>query len=75
MSELDVGGVSGYAEFLAAITRASHAEHTQWMTWVGGDFDPNRFDAKAATKDMQRGLHDWRRLKHQREPLTVHDRQ
>ncbi len=66
----DVGGVYGYAEFLAAIADASHEEHKERMAWAGGDFDPNRFDATAATKDMQRGLPDWRQLERQREPLA-----
>ena len=66
----DVGGEFGYAEFLAAIADASHVEHKEWMAWAGGDFDPNRFDATAATKDMQRGLPDWRKLERQQEPLA-----
>lgn len=61
----DVGGVSGYEEFLEVIADPSHPEHDEWMNWAGGDFDPTRFDPKAATKDMQRGLPDWRQL----EPL------
>lgn len=62
----DVGGDFGYEEFLKAIADPSHPEHEEWMTWVGGDFDPTRFDAKAATRDMRRGLPDWRKL----EPLN-----
>jgi hypothetical protein len=58
----DVGGVSGYEEFLEAIADPSHPEHDEWMTWVGGKFDPTRFDPRAATQDMQRGLPDWRQL-------------
>ncbi len=61
----DVGGVSGYEEFLEAIADPSHSEHDPWMTWAGGAFDPARFDPQAATQDMQRGLPDWRQL----EPL------
>jgi len=58
----DVGGVDGYEEFLEVISDPSHAEHKEWMSWAGGDFDASRLDAKAATKDMQRGLPDWRQL-------------
>jgi hypothetical protein len=61
----DVGGVSGYEEFREVIADSSHPEHDEWMTWAGGAFDPARFDPKAATQDMQRGLPDWRQL----EPL------
>jgi len=66
----DVGGVDGYGEFLAAIADAYHSEHKEWMAWAGGDFDSNRFDATAATKDMQRGLPDWRQLQCQLKPLA-----
>lgn len=66
----DVGGVYGYAEFLAAIADASHAEHKEWMAWWGDDFDPNRFDATEATKVMQRGLPNRRQSKRQRGPVT-----
>ena len=61
----DVGGVSGYKEFLAVIADASHPEHDQWMTWVGGAFDPECFDAQVATRDMRQGLPDWRQLEPQ----------
>jgi hypothetical protein len=30
--------------------------------WVGGRFDPERFDAAVATARMRRGLPDWRRM-------------
>jgi len=66
----DVGGVDGYEEFLEVIADPSHPEHKAWMSWAGGDFDPTRFDAKAATKEMQRGLPDWRQLERQQEPLA-----
>jgi hypothetical protein len=58
----DVGGVSGYEEFLEVIADRSHSEHNEWMIWAGGDFDPERFDPKVATRDMQQGLPDWRQL-------------
>jgi hypothetical protein len=61
----DVGGVSGYQEFLEVIADSSHPEYDQWMTWAGGAFDPERFDPQAATRDMRQGLPDWRQL----EPL------
>ena len=61
----DVGGVWGYAGFLEAIADPSHPECDEWMTWVGGEFDPARFDPRVATRDMQQGLPDWRQL----EPL------
>ncbi len=43
----DVGSSGGYAEFLAAIADPDHEEHEQYLTWVGGRFDPKRFDLEA----------------------------
>jgi hypothetical protein len=40
----DVGGMPGYGYFLQAIADPSHPEHDENMEWVGGDFDPERFD-------------------------------
>jgi len=40
----DVGGCSGYAEFVAVIADPHHEEHQSMLTWVGGRFDPERFD-------------------------------
>ena len=43
----DVGGSGGYADFLAALADPSHEEHSQLREWVGGSFDPARFDITA----------------------------
>jgi hypothetical protein len=43
----DVGGPGGYADFLAAIADPSHEEHAHLLAWVGGSFDPTRFDVTA----------------------------
>jgi hypothetical protein len=40
----DVGGVWGYAEFLEAIRDPEHAEHEDYLEWIGGEFDPEAFD-------------------------------
>ena len=45
----DVGGPSGYADFLAAIADPSHEEHAQFLQWVGGSFDATRFDITAVS--------------------------
>jgi hypothetical protein len=44
----DVGGSSGYAEFVAAVTDPTHEEHESVVQWVGGPFDPERFDILVA---------------------------
>lgn len=43
----DVGGAHGYAQFLAALADPHHEEHEQHLTWIGGRFDPSRFDLTA----------------------------
>jgi len=45
----DVGGSGGYADFLAAIADLSHEEHSRYLGWVGGSFDPVRFDITAVS--------------------------
>jgi hypothetical protein len=40
----DCGGVSGYREFLEAITDPMHPEHESYLEWVGGSYDPDDFN-------------------------------
>ena len=40
----DVGGPRGYADFLGAIADPDHEEHSNFRSWIGGNFDPARFD-------------------------------
>jgi hypothetical protein len=56
----DVGGVSGYEEYLEVLANPEHEEHDSYLHWRGR-FDPEKFDASKATKRMRRGLPDWRR--------------
>jgi hypothetical protein len=58
----DVGGVSGYAEFLEGITDPGNEERGESLEWAGGWFDPEEFDPVLATKRMKRGLPDWRTM-------------
>ena len=50
----------GYADFLEAIADPQHEEHEHLLEWIGGKFDAEKFDPKAATKAMKKGLPDWR---------------
>jgi hypothetical protein len=40
----DVGGASGYEEFLEALADPNHPEHVQLKDWIGRPFDPTAFD-------------------------------
>jgi hypothetical protein len=48
----DCGGIPGYQNFLEAICDASHPDHHQLLKWIGGDFDPERFDRNEARKGI-----------------------
>lgn len=50
----DVGGVDGYAEFLAALKNPQHTEHEGYLEWCGGEFDPNAFDLDAVNLELAR---------------------
>ena len=39
------GGVWGYQEFVAAIADPGHPQHEEMLEWVGGNFDPEAFEA------------------------------
>jgi hypothetical protein len=56
----DVGSTWGYRGFLEALADPDHEEHEEYLRWVGGRFDPEAFDPLKATKQMKRGLPDWR---------------
>lgn len=58
----DCGGVWGYQDFLAAVADPKHEEHESMLKWVGGRFDPEKFDPAKATKEMKKGLPDWRSM-------------
>ena len=56
----DVGGITGYANFLEVLADPKDEEHKRLRTWVGRKFNAEKFDAKQATKAMKKGLPDWR---------------
>jgi hypothetical protein len=46
----DIGGPWGYQEFLDAINDPEHPEREGLLEWVGGEFDPEDFDAVVTTQ-------------------------
>ena len=57
----DVGGVWSYEDFLGAIADPKHERHEEFMDW-NGPFDPDDFDPKKTTREMKKGLPDWRKM-------------
>ena len=55
----DVGGIDGYYEFLEAIADPEHEDHDSYSDWAH-KFSPEEFDPKKATREMKRGLPNWR---------------
>lgn len=41
----DCGGTGGYADFLNAISDPKHEEHESMLEWIGGRFDPAKFNS------------------------------
>ena len=55
----DVGGTCGYQDYVKAMANPRHKRHKEFLEW-NGPFDPEKFDAQAATKAMRKGVFDWR---------------
>jgi hypothetical protein len=47
----DCGGVYGYENVLTVIQDPTHEEHESMLEWLGGRFDPDRFDPKRVKFD------------------------
>jgi len=50
----DVGGPWGYTGFLEAIHDPQHAEHEEYLEWIGGNFDPEAFNLEEINTRLQR---------------------
>lgn len=47
----DCGGIRGYQFLLEAINDSTHEEHDELLQWLGGAFDPERFDSATVKFD------------------------
>ena len=50
----DVGGVSGYQEFLDVIFDPTHEEYEHFVGWAGGHFQAEEFDVKTVNEILSR---------------------
>jgi len=49
----DVGGVWGYENFLEAIHNPDHDEHEEYLTWIGGVFDPEAINLEEVNTQLR----------------------
>jgi len=67
----DVGGTSGYQDFLEAILDRHHEEHVHMTRWCGGHFDPEWFHLELIDKDLARAVKpNVKRRLHQPKPVA-----
>jgi hypothetical protein len=50
----ECGGPWGYPEFVETICNPTHRRHEEMLEWVGGEFDPERFDRGAVNRELRR---------------------
>jgi hypothetical protein len=53
--------IGGYEKHLEAMANPKHEEHDSYREWRR-PFDPEAFDAQAATSEMRKGLPSWREM-------------
>ncbi len=51
----DIGGVFGYGHMLEVLSQPDHPEYEEMLTWVGGEFDPERFDVEEVNRRLGGG--------------------
>ena len=50
----DCGGVPGYYELLEAMKDPEHPEHEHMLEWLGGEFDPEKFDLDEINRQLSK---------------------
>ncbi len=50
----DCGGAWGCADFLQAMADPKHPEHRDLKEWIGGKFDPEKFDLNAVNRELRK---------------------
>lgn len=55
----DVGGFTGYADFLEAIANPNHEEHARMLEWHGGKFDPDEAEIGRILDTFERLAKKW----------------
>jgi Plasmid pRiA4b ORF-3-like protein len=50
----DCGGPWRYSDFVETIRNPDHQRHEETLEWVGGEFDPERFDLETVNNELRR---------------------
>ncbi len=50
----DCGGPWSYPDFVEEVSNPDHRSHEETLEWVGGEFDPERFDLEAVNSELRR---------------------
>jgi len=50
----DCGGPWSYPDFVEEVSNPDHPRHEETLEWVGGEFDPERFDLEAVNNELRR---------------------
>ena len=50
----DCGGIGGYERFREVLADPTDEEHEHYTEWIGGTFDPERFDLVVVNAALQR---------------------
>jgi len=50
----DCGGPWSYPDFVKEVSNPDHRSHEETLEWVGGEFDPERFDLEALNNALRR---------------------
>ncbi len=50
----DCGGAYGFEHMLEALNDPSHEEHSDFVKWLGGSFDPTEFSIASTNAALQR---------------------
>ena len=48
------GGIWGYYDMLEALKDPKHKQHKEFIEWIGGKFDPERFNLDEVNATMRR---------------------
>jgi hypothetical protein len=50
----DCGGIWGYANLLEILKHPDHEEYEEYFEWLGGEFDPNKFEKDEINKTLKK---------------------